>query len=131
MSEYKRLTIRDEFGNTDIFGVDSELLYNELSFTEANALTKAFNHLSELEDKIENNTLIELLCKAGDKVYQFDNGGEIYEIEIRSIYYANNTLIYDCGYFAFDERAIGESIFLTKAEAEKKLEELKNENTCK
>lgn len=45
---YKRLTIRDEFGNADIFGVDSELLYNELSFTEANALTKAFNCLAVL-----------------------------------------------------------------------------------
>jgi hypothetical protein len=55
---YKRLTIRDEFGNADIFGVDSELLYNELSFTEANALTKAFNRLALLEDKIENGTLI-------------------------------------------------------------------------
>ncbi len=59
MEKYKRLTIRDEFGNADIFGVDSELLYNELTFTEANALTKAFNRLAELEDKIENGTLID------------------------------------------------------------------------
>ena len=65
---YKRLTIRDEFGNADIFGVDSELLYNGLSFTEANALTKAFNRLALLEDKIENGTLKEVvMCK--DCVY--------------------------------------------------------------
>lgn len=85
----------------------------------------AIDKLAELENKIENGTLIELFCKAGDKIYQFDNDGEIYESEIKSIYYANNTLFYDCGFFAFDKRAIGESIFLTKAEAEKKLNELR------
>lgn len=92
-----------------------------------NKHTQAYDRLAELEDKIENGTLIEVLCKAGDKVYQFDNSGEIYESEIRSIYYANKTLFYDCGYFAFDERAIGKNIFITKAEAEKKIKELKGE----
>lgn len=88
-------------------------------------LAAAITRLMDYESKIENKTFIELLFKAGDKVYQFDNGGKIYESEIKSIYYANNTLIYDCGYCAFDERAIGESIFLSEAEAEKRLEELK------
>lgn len=51
-------------------------------------------------------------CKVGDKVYQFDTVGKIYESTI-------NKIVYDCGHMAFDERAIGKNIFLTKEEAEK------------
>jgi hypothetical protein len=109
MEKYKRLTER----------VGNEV--HELAWNG-----EILHRLAEYEDKIENGTLIELLCKNGDKIYQFDNGGKIYESEVKSIYYDNKNLIYDCGYFAFDKRALGESIFLTKSEAEKKLEELKN-----
>lgn len=58
MSEYKRLTERDEYGNADIIGVPSELLYSELTSKENTILTRAFNRLAELEDKIENGTLV-------------------------------------------------------------------------
>lgn len=109
--KYERLTDknRDWFEFTEI--TDSEI----------------YKRLQELEDKLENSTLIEVLCKVGDKVYELDNVGKIYESKIKSIYYDDNTLFYDCGYFAFDNEAIGESVFLTKAEAENKLKELKGE----
>ena len=115
MNNYKRLTERS--GKNGI-GIKETSTNTKLS------IWNAIERLAELEDKIENGTLIELLCKVGDTVYQFDNGGEIYESKIRSIYYVENTLFYDCEFFAFDNTAIGQSIFLTKAEAEARLKEL-------
>ena len=49
-------------------------------------------------------------CKVGDKVYQTD-GCRIYESTVRKI-------IYDTDGIAFDETAIGTSVFLTPEEAE-------------
>ena len=98
--------------------------HKDIDLTQELGYSYIYQRLSELENKIEDGTLVEVLCTAGDKVYQFDNGGKIYESEIKSIYYANNTLFCDCGYFAFDKRAIGKTVFLTKAEAEMKLKEL-------
>ncbi|MGN0789056.1 MAG: hypothetical protein ACI4MY_03895 [Christensenellales bacterium] len=82
---------------------------------------EVYNRLAELEDKIENGTLLELPCKVGDTVYHTDNvGDEIYEGKIKKI-------IYDLGYMAFDETAIGTGIFLTKETVEAKCKEIKNE----
>lgn len=67
-------------------------------------------------EEIEEIKMEEL--KVGDTVYQVDNGGNIYEIKIKG-------LIYDCGHIAFDERVIGNSVFLTLEEAERKSEEIK------
>lgn len=51
-----------------------------------------------------------LPCKVSDKVYQVADG-VIFESTI-------NKIIYDAGHIAFDESAIGKSVFLTKEEAE-------------
>lgn len=51
-----------------------------------------------------------LPCKIGDTVYQTD-GIRIYESKIKRI-------MFDTDNIAFDERAIGSSIFLTREEAE-------------
>lgn len=56
---------------------------------------------------------VELPCKVGDTVYQVD-ANKIYPITIKN-------LIYDAGHIAFDENAIGKSVFLTRKEAEEKL----------
>lgn len=87
---------------------------------------EAVDKLAELEDRIENRTLIDLPCKVGDTVYtiDLDNCGNrfvdkvtISEIVIfaNGIYYNDNS-----GVWLFE-------IYKTKAEAEKKLEELRNE----
>ena len=47
--------------------------------------------------------------KIGDTVYQID-ACRVYPITVRKI-------IYDCGYLAFDDDAIGESIFLSEDDA--------------
>jgi hypothetical protein len=58
-------------------------------------------------------------CKVGDTVYQTD-GFRVYESTIKKV-------IYDTENVAFDEDAIGKSIFLTKEEAEKALAERREE----
>ena len=46
----KRLTERDEFGNADIIGVDSEELQINLDLAELNRVTVALNKLAAYED---------------------------------------------------------------------------------
>lgn len=66
-----RLTQWDEYGNADIIALSDMMpeIYAELSYSETNALTDVLNKLAELEDKLENDTLIEPPCNVGDKVY--------------------------------------------------------------
>lgn len=56
-------------------------------------------------------------CKAGDKVYQTDSAGTVFESKITKI-------IYDTNGIAFDESAIGKTVFLTEQAA---LEKMKGE----
>ncbi len=77
--------------------------------------------------KAENATMcerlekaVELPCKVGDTVYQYDHAGNIYASRIRSI-------IFETAGIAFDERAIGKSIFLTEEAVKARLAEPKGE----
>lgn len=70
---------------------------------------------NQVADYLVANGVVVLPCNVGDKVYQTD-GVRLYESQIKSI-------IYDTNNIAFDENAIGKSIFLTREEAEKALKE--------
>ena len=83
---------------------------------------KQYETVDKCTDFADKDLYIKFPCKVGDAVYQRDTGGRIYETVIK-------TIIYDTGGIAFDERAIGKTVFLTREDAEKKLEELKHE--CK
>lgn len=109
-------------------------------------ISRAINRLVDLEDKIENGTLIELPCKVGDTVYiatKLWDIKEVVEAEVacvevtadeKGIRYrtyldheyvfskTNPNLIANRYIFYNDE------FFLTKVDAEKKLKELQNEN---
>ena len=61
----------------------------------------------------DKSRIVELPCKVGDKVYQADSE-RVYESTVTKI-------IFDTNSIAFDERAIGESIFLTRELAEEAL----------
>jgi hypothetical protein len=87
---------------------------------------RVYNRLAELEDKIEQGTLIELPCKVGDTVYETDSV-RIYGHKINRLVFVDKMLIYDTAEIMFDERAIGVSIFLTREEAEKRLLELQGD----
>lgn len=75
---------------------------------------------------IENGVVV-LLCKVGDRVYQTD-GVRIYELEVLDVSIHKNMPYYETESTGFDTRAIGTSIFLTKAEAERKLKEMRGGN---
>ena len=66
--------------------------------------------LRELAEADRDGRLVVLPCNVGDTVYQID-AERVYESEVKWI-------IFDCDDSAFDERAIGGSIFLTREEAE-------------
>ena len=145
MSEYKRLTERDEYGNADIIGLSTEKLFGELYFDEINLLTNALNKLAFLEDKIENGTLVELPCKVGDTVYIATKLWDIKEVVeaevacievtadekgIRYITYLDHEYVFsktNPNLVANRYIFYNDEFFLTKAEAEKKLKELQED----
>lgn len=69
-----------------------------------------------LADYLLENGVIVSPVKVGDTVYQTDTAGRIYASTVKNI-------IYDTSSIAFDERAIGTTVFLTKEQAEKALKE--------
>ena len=72
------------------------------------------NEISDIAEYLLENGVIVLRCKVGDTVYQTDTAGQIYASTVKNI-------IYDTSSIAFDERAIGTTVFLTKEQAEKAL----------
>ena len=75
-----------------------------------------------LADYLIEHGVIVLPCKVGDTIYQID-GVRIYASTIYEITYTENKVIFVTGNVVFDERAINNSIFLTREEAEKALKE--------
>lgn len=130
MSDYKRLTIRHP--HSDYIGITET---KQLPDSEQSR--KVLARLAELEDKIENGTLIDCPYKLGTELhfivfnvqsgeheifttqfwlyvslYKDEFGGIELRLEINDVDFDNDTWIEVCH-------------FLTKAEAEAKLEELK------
>lgn len=126
MEKYKRITDKrlqiGRFYEPKSKEERSELIDLSKQLSYENVYTR----LAELETKIENGTLIELPCKVGDTVYQTD-GVRIYQGKIGEIMFSKEHTIFVADIVCFDERAIGLGIFLTQAEAEKKVKELKDE----
>lgn len=137
MSEYKRLTNKDWKENYDIFDdVCCDTCAEDCGECERNF--NALVRLAELEDKIENGTLIELPCKVGDRVYAIfqDYGNKndyaffkekVDEIRImkKGIY-----VCLSCGENFHEERnadQFGVTLFTTKEAAEAKLKKLQEE----
>ena len=120
MSNYKRLTEKTKHG---IAVLDSGERF--VLSCGGYATTKALNRLAELEDKIENGTLVELPCKVGDNAVAI----------IDTLCYPNaiyNVKLKDLAYIVEDENGDVTfqhitRIFGTEAEAEKRLEEIRNE----
>lgn len=135
MSEYKRLTEKI----IGYFEYDLKDFKHKLGdFNDYDAFfsySMVVKRLGELEDKIENGTLVELPCKVGDVMYEVVEGIPIQEWEIESICF-NRTypegVIWaertrDLAHWKFWIEDCGTKWFVTKTEAEKRLEELKNE----
>ena len=80
-----------------------------------------YRKLAELEDKIENGTLIELPCKVGQPIWII-----CYELWTTKPF-VDESFIKSFVQIAMimEHGEIGKTVFLTKAEAEAKLRELK------
>jgi hypothetical protein len=82
----------------------------------------AVEYLALLEDKFENGTLIELPCKVGDTVYYIGS------LEVRAFFKIKTIHDIVAMPFSLDMLDSYKIVwFLTKAEAEQKLKELKGE----
>lgn len=123
--EYKRLTEKTK----DCFQYDLKDFKHKIGefgdYDAFFAYSMAVKRLGELEEKIENGTLVELPCKVGDNAVAI----------IDTLCYPNaiyNVKLKDLAYIVEDENGDVTfqhitRIFGTEAEAEKRLEELKNE----
>ena len=78
-------------------------------------------------DHLIENGVVVPPCKVGDRVYQTD-GARIYELEVLDVSIHKNMPYYETESVDFDTRAIGKSIFLTKEQAEQKLNEMRGSN---
>ena len=73
--------------------------------------------IEKLADHLISHGVTVQECKLGDKIYQTD-GVRIYESIIGEITLTAKRTIFVTENIAFDERAIGNSVFLSYAEAE-------------
>ena len=126
--KYERLTNEqlNDFTSRVVVQLEPSLTQQVISF---------ILELSEYRDKIENGTLIELPCKVGDTVYALVHNYKIeemivYGFEFNCRGYVLNTNG-DKGniHYHYDlyEKSLNIDWFFTKAEAEKKLKELKEQ----
>lgn len=128
----------------------------ETKFNGDEAKQKAIDRLAELEDKIEAGTLVELPCKVGDTVYEIDYNREACdECDYYSTFFGMDTgckkgfdtypnlntskivcdkhflevspIRFSLAFYESNMRSFNKTWFLTNAEAEKRLEELRGE----
>lgn len=125
MIDYKRLTKHK-----------GEPLHTDMEVTDGDEI---YERLAELEDMIEQGLLVKLPCKVGDTIYmpwQYQGQSDIAELTVSDIRIAPSTIFtnlesddttflwkYNFGMFNFNE--LGKIVFLTKAEAEARLAELR------
>lgn len=123
----ERLTERER--NVDGTGVAKEEITDGLLKPFAD---KILTKLAAYEDLEEQGLLVRLPCKVGDTVY-VPTRVLVSEFKITAIFCdIHGTYFYwlfYCGIYertsGFSERDIGKTVFLTREEAEKKLEEMK------
>lgn len=136
MSNYKRLTDRDItkvcFDTWELCGLD-DVCKRDCIKPEPCKIPQMIHRLAELEDKIENGTLVELPCKVGDVVYEvFKNHRPpcIQQTKVEKVIVTNKGLrlkLERNSVYETSVSSLGKTLFNTQEEAEKRLEELKNE----
>ena len=128
--DYKRLTIWNEELQRPCMSADSS---NEQT---VDIVARHVDRLYELENAIENGTLVFLPCKIGDKVWFLNDYGRSPRIEeyvVDSVEFLKGGGVRcgvhskgePMGLISFSLNAIGDYLFTTKEAAEKALEEMK------
>ena len=148
--EYQRLTIRDNIGCFKYDLKDFKHKIGEFGDYDAFfAYSMAVKRLGEIEEKIENGTLVELPCKVGDTVWTINCWQEYGKKELGEPYSVTRYELHEnkCSCIEINDKncyrgeisiiarekykGITPYVFLTKAEAEAKLRELKGERKCR
>ena len=144
MMGYKRLTKRDKFGVIALCNACPRKGTERCTAEETDGMcciNEQQNRLAELEDKIEQGYIRILPVNAGDKIYvvpskvNFDlnklNGysehNRVYEQTVDEIRFFRKDIymVFSCDYLENHRGAsLGETWFLTREEAEKRLKEL-------
>lgn len=142
MKEYKRLTNnnRDEYDPEYDFCCDCKYFGEPCGCNRPNGtcgnydrFLETYSRLAELEDKIENGTFVELPCKVGDVMYEvFKNHKPpcIQQTKIEKVIVTNKGLrlkLERNSVYETSVSSLGKTLFATEEEAEKMLEEMKNE----
>lgn len=96
----------------------------------------AARKLCDYEDLEEQGLLVRLPCKVGDIMFRINKGAKnpiieltVTQINITRRSYNLEVIDRDCGELMCFKNDIGKTIFLTREEAEKKLEEIQNDKT--
>lgn len=92
----------------------------------------AARKLCDYEDLEEQGLLVRLPCKVGDTMFRINKGAKnpiieliVTQIDITKRSYNLEVIDRDCGELMCSKNDIGKSVFLTREEAVKKLEEMK------
>lgn len=91
---------------------------------------KASEKLAEYEDLEEQGLLLELPCKVGDLVFII-SGENICGRKVKSIKILSTAIEISTSDFVFHKESFDETVFLTRAEATKKLYEMEGQNGIK
>ena len=97
---------------------------------------KVAEKLATYEDLEEQGLLVRLPCKVGDIMFRINKGAKnpvieltVTQIDITTRSYNLEVIDRDCGELMCFKNDIGKTIFLTREDAEKKLEEVQNDKT--
>ncbi len=83
----------------------------------------------EAVEELQPVNAVELPCKIEDKVFEpIQKGGTIYSRTVKGFTVSDRIELINCETKNFYWFEIGKKVFLTREEAEKALEDLKNEN---
>lgn len=122
----ERLTERER--NVDGTGVAKEEITDGLLKPFAD---KILTKLAVYEDLEEQGLLVRLPCKVGDTMFRINKGAKnpiieltVTQIDITKRSYNLEVIDRDCGELMCFKNDIGKSVFLTREEAVKKLEEM-------
>ena len=94
-------------------------------------MARAINRLAELEDAIEDERLVELPCKVGDNIYYLDEYRKIIRertVAGFEVVGDNVSILTNYGDVIIQPDFIEKIAFLTRAEAEKRLKQIKENN---
>lgn len=99
-----------------------------------NLVNEVCKKLAEYEQLEEQGLLARLPCKVGDIIFRINKGAKnpvieltVTQIDITTRSYNLEVIDRDCGELMCFKNDIGRTIFLTREEAEKKLEEIQND----